>query len=98
MVLILCKVSPMKRLLVSALLLAAVSTLSTLARAQEKRARREPASAEKPAQEAKFVRLTRDENRQPLAMETAVMRYTSPEKPGVAIDLVGAVHVGDKEY
>jgi hypothetical protein len=87
----------MKRLLLSALLLAVLAPLAALARAQEKAAAGKKAS-EAPAEEAKFVRLKRDESKRPLAMETAVMRYTSPERPGVEIDLVGAVHVGDKEY
>ena len=88
----------MKRLLLPALLLAVLSTLSALAKAQEKRATRERKVGDAAAEETKFVRLARDDNRQPLAMETAVMRYTSPKRPGVEIDLVGAVHVGDKEY
>jgi hypothetical protein len=55
-----------------------------------------PANAE--PEEAKFIRLRRDDQKQPIAMETAVVRYTSPDRPGVAVDLVGAVHVGDKAY
>ena len=31
-------------------------------------------------------------------METAAFRYTSASRPGVAVDLIGAVHVGDKAY
>lgn len=53
-----------------------------------------PADAEEP----KFIRLQRDDERRPLAMETAVVRYASPDRPGVAVDLVGAVHVGDRSY
>lgn len=87
----------MKRYLLSALLLAILLPLAVLAKAQERDVeKRKDAAA--PADETKFVRLKRDEQRQPLAMETAVVRYASPERPGVEIDLVGAVHVGDKEY
>src|SRR5437773_12451952 len=50
------------------------------------------------AQETKFIRLRRDDNRRPAAMETAVVHYASPARPGVTIDLVGAVHVGDRTY
>jgi hypothetical protein len=87
----------MKRLLLSALLLAVFAQLAALAKAQEKAADK-PKDGEAAAEEPKFVRLKRDENRRPLAMETAVVRYTSAQRPGVEIDLVGAVHVGDKEY
>lgn len=46
----------------------------------------------------KFIRLRRDDQQRPVAMETAVVRYSSPARPGIEIDLVGAVHVGDKAY
>src|SRR5262245_37565307 len=55
--------------------------------------------ADKPASEdAKFIRLRRDDDQRPLAMETAVARYASAARPNVEISLVGAVHVGDKSY
>lgn len=57
-----------------------------------------PAAGEKAEEDVRFIRLRRDDNQRPLAMETAVVRYTSPARPGVAIDLVGAVHVGDQAY
>jgi hypothetical protein len=46
----------------------------------------------------KFIRIRRDDKGKPLAMETAVVRYTSPDRPGVAVDLVGAIHIADKPY
>lgn len=46
----------------------------------------------------KFVRLRRDESKRAVAMETAVVRYSAASRPGVAVDLIGAVHVGDKAY
>jgi hypothetical protein len=48
--------------------------------------------------ESKFIRVRRDDKERPAAMETAVVHYTSPSRPGIAIDLVGAVHVGDRGY
>jgi hypothetical protein len=58
-----------------------------------------PAIAGKPtSDESKFIRLRRDDDHRPVAMETAVVRYTSDAQPGVEITLVGAVHVGDKSY
>jgi hypothetical protein len=49
-------------------------------------------------QSGRFVRLRRDEQQAPLALETAVVRYTSPQRPGLEVDLVAAIHVGDKSY
>jgi len=50
------------------------------------------------AESPKFIRLRRDDNAKPLAMETAVIRFVSPARPGVAVDLIGAVHIADKGY
>lgn len=89
----------MSRLLIPAWLIALLAFLSGLAAAepQAKDAASElaPAAA---ADESKFLRLSRDDQRRPLAMETAVVSYTSAARPGVQVDLVGAVHVGDKSY
>lgn len=46
----------------------------------------------------KFIRVKRDDSNQPLAMETAVVRFTGGNRPGVSIDLVGAVHIADQAY
>src|SRR5262245_55471966 len=46
----------------------------------------------------KFIRIRRNDKGKPLAMETAVVRYVSPDRPGVEVDLVGAIHIGDKPY
>ena len=63
-----------------------------------------PAAAEKDTAKKEaapqFVRVRRDDNGQPLAMETAVVRYVAAadSNAGVVVDLIGAVHVGDKSY
>jgi hypothetical protein len=49
-------------------------------------------------QETQFVRLTRDVQKTPTAMQTAVVRYQSPTRPGVSVDLVGAIHIADVAY
>jgi hypothetical protein len=58
------------------------------------------ADPQQPAKEPPFIRVRRDENNQPLALETAVARYVSASDkwPGVHVDLIGAVHIGDKSY
>ena len=48
--------------------------------------------------ESRFIRLRRSDDQRPAAMETAVARYSSAKRPGVGVDLIGAVHVGDKAY
>lgn len=50
---------------------------------------------------AEWVRVMKDQQGEPLAMQVAVVRYRSTpdtRKPDVEVDLVGAVHVGDADY
>jgi hypothetical protein len=59
-----------------------------------------PVAAATKEAEHTFLRLRRDAADKPLALETAIVRYV-PNKPGregLTVDLVGAVHVGDKGY
>lgn len=66
----------------------------------------EPVAAKKPIskteikRETEFVRVVRNADSEPLSMDTAVVRYIKKKdgKPVWTVDLVGAVHVGDKEY
>jgi hypothetical protein len=53
-----------------------------------------------PAAKTKFIRLDRDPSGVPLALQTAVVRFvsTDPAQSGLAVDLIGAVHVGEKTY
>lgn len=46
-----------------------------------------------------FLRLLRDDDKTPVALETAVVRYASqdPTRP-FTVDLIGAIHVGEKAY
>jgi len=68
-----------------------------------------PLSAQQPAagkkddpkkkpEPTKFLRVKRDAKDNPVALETAVVRYASADGKGVTVDLVGAVHIGDKDY
>ena len=63
----------------------------------------EPQPAEKPAEEAKagkFIRIERDADDEPLALQTAIAHLVpaDPAKAGLQIDLIGAVHIGEKDY
>jgi hypothetical protein len=46
----------------------------------------------------RFVRVLRDAKDQPIALETSVVRFTPKDADFPVVDLIGAVHVGDKEY
>lgn len=47
-----------------------------------------------------YMRVQRDEQKKPLALQTAVVHFlpTRREKRGPAVDLIGAVHVGEESY
>ena len=49
---------------------------------------------------ARFIRIRRDEGKQPLALETAIVHFSNPQgdHPDLQVDLVGVVHIGDKSY
>jgi hypothetical protein len=58
-----------------------------------------PAKKPDAGKPATFVRLRRDAKNQPLALETAIVRLAPISSPnGVSVDLVGAVHVADRDY
>ena len=68
-------------------------------RAEEPTAKK---SADKPAAKngTEFVRIVRDADGNSKSMDTAIVRYVKKQdgKPVWTVDLIGAVHVGDKEY
>ena len=47
-----------------------------------------------------FIRLNKDENKQPLALEAAIVRYVPKDrgKKTPIVDLIAAVHIGEKSY
>jgi hypothetical protein len=87
-----------RRFGVPALLVAFVTSLSGLAFATDKTAAAKQAKFQKP-KPTRFLRVMRDKQKVPTALETAVVRYVPANgKQTIAVDLVGAVHVGDKAY
>ena len=52
------------------------------------------AGDEKPS----YIRITRDAAEKPLALETAVVTFHDGKANGVRVDLIAAVHVGEKDY
>jgi hypothetical protein len=63
---------------------------------------KEAASAppKKQVDASNFIRVRRDEKKNPLAMETAIVRYVPAEKSRKypTVDLVAAIHIGEKKY
>lgn len=60
-----------------------------------------PLTAEEPAPaRAKYVRLERDGAGQAVALQTAIVHFVPDrrESSGLVVDLVGAVHIGEKSY
>jgi hypothetical protein len=80
-----------RKLLASAALLGLLMT--GLVRAADEAAKTAAGS-----DETKFIRVRRTDDNRPTAMQTALVKYVADQRPGVEIDLVGAVHVGDKAY
>ena len=60
---------------------------------------RENETANKLSKPNKFLRMQRTESGEPLTLQTTISSYKLPtRRGGVQVDLVGAVHIGDKEY
>src|SRR5262245_54101160 len=58
-----------------------------------------PKPVERKTGPAAYIRLQKDANGQPIALQTATVRLVSPAGQGeLIVDLVGAVHVADKDY
>ncbi|WP_164102771.1 TraB/GumN family protein [Candidatus Laterigemmans baculatus] len=59
-------------------------------------------AGESGAEEAsRYIRISKTEGGLPKALETSIVRYVGGKQsshPGVVVDLVGVVHVGQKEY
>ena len=69
----------------------------TRAEARAERKRRKQQTADEMAH---FLRIRRDEERKPVAMETSVTRYEGLNEKGepISVDLIGVVHIGGKDY
>lgn len=59
-----------------------------------------PDKAKKQPKQHKFLRVVKDKNSQPVAMETAIVRFVAAgeKNKGITVELIGAVHVGEKQY
>jgi hypothetical protein len=56
-------------------------------------------AAAEPNPESSFLRIQRDESREPVALQTVIAKYVPASgAKGVEIDLVSVVHIGEKAY
>ncbi len=103
----------MKPILRSALLFLLIGTCHQLAWAQataEKQSSQQEETAQDDAVQhekwaddmdiGRFMRIRRDADDNPLAMETSVTRYVTKNADGerVTVDLIGVVHIGEQDY
>jgi hypothetical protein len=51
-----------------------------------------------PAKIDQFMRLARSEEGDVTALQTSVVRYQRPTETGTVVDLIGAIHIAEKEY
>jgi hypothetical protein len=87
----------------SAIFLAALVALFSAATRGTPPGTKEKPSTAKPKAEAdtdNFIRLVRDDKKTPRSMDTAIVTYVPADDahPGLTVDLIGAVHVGEREY
>ena len=80
----------------------AVDAASTKAIADDQaKAGENEANAQPAKKDGKYIRVQRNEQNKPLALQTAIVRYRGkPNTPyaGRIVDLVGVVHIGQREY
>lgn len=74
---------------------ASIALASSLA-AQESTVHAPAKNARKSTTE--FLRLTKTDSNQPKSLDTAVTSFRSASAEGVTVDLIGAVHIGEREY
>lgn len=48
--------------------------------------------------DTEYLRFDRDESGRIVSLQVAIARFAAPDAPGVTVDLVGALHVGDVDY
>ena len=56
-------------------------------------------AAAQPTPESDFIRIQRDQNREPVALQTAIAKYVPVNgQQGVEVDLVSVIHIGERAY
>ena len=78
----------------SALAYVAIATIFSVSAA-------DPTATAKPLESPQFLRLRPNEAGGPVALETAIVRYSDRQnqpRQAVHVDLIAAVHIGEREY
>ncbi len=81
--------------------LAAQEAKPTPTTTEQESAAEKKKAADKKEPKENFIRVVRNDKGSPLSMDTAIATYVSAadgKHPDVTIDLIGAVHIGEKEY
>ncbi|WP_233148335.1 TraB/GumN family protein [Rhodopirellula sp. MGV] len=91
------------RLSALAVLFSALAAVTTWAQTTtEQPAKPDTNQSDKDASESeKYIRIERDKDGRKLALQTAIVRFegqAETEHAGVVVDLVGVVHIGEKDY
>lgn len=95
----------LKFLLTSLLAIGAILPMAGVAAESAVLEKQSEAENDEPALGEKWVRLSLDKQQKPIALEVAIVRYVRPElaKQSASrvqeyVDLIGAVHIGDRKY
>lgn len=79
--------------------LVALACAPALAKDNSKPARAEKGGRFQKPKPTRFLRVQRNAKKQPISLETSIVKYVPANgKKTLEVDLVGAVHVGDKAY
>jgi len=78
------------------------STLANSLMAQETKATQgasvPSARKSRVSSQTEFLRMTKTESKEPKTLDTSVTTYRSTAAGGISVDLIGAVHIGEREY
>ena len=68
--------------------------------AQKSENRDQEATAENSNKDHTYIRIKRDDNKQPVALQTALIKFKATRGPNrkAQVDLIGAIHIADADY
>jgi len=68
--------------------------------AQKSEPREKTNLPQRPIKDHTYIRIARDDNKQPVALQTALVKFKANRGPNrkAQVDLIGAIHIADAEY
>ena len=68
--------------------------------AQKPETQKQTASSQNSKKNHTYIRIERDDNKQPMALQTALVKFKATRGPDrkAQVDLIGAIHIADKDY